>query len=397
MKATKISEGVYWVGVADWNLRDFHHVSTHKGSSYNSYLILDDKKVLIDTVKASFYEEMISKIRGLIDPSELDYIIVNHMELDHAGSLRLIAREAPKATIIVSERYGEESLERTFHPRNDGWKIMPVKEGSEINLGKRRIRFIPIPMVHWPDSMADYLVEEQILFPNDAFSGHFAAGRLFDDENNMDEVMLEVKKYYATLLVHLGESIKRAMSKLEAVPLKIIAPAHGIVWRSHVNWVMKSYRSWSEGNTLEKALIIYGHMWGSTEKMAMAIAEGMRQEGMEHRLFDLCISDRNDVMTDVLDSRAVIVGSSTMHNAMLPPVASFLCQMKGLRPKGKLGAAFGSYGWGGGAIKAIEQELKLAGLEVIPSELSYKYVPSEEELLKCRDFGSLVARKIKLT
>lgn len=392
MKSTKIAEGVYWVGAVDWNIRDFHHVSTHKGTSYNSYLILDDKKVLIDTVKANFYEEMLSKIRELVDPADLDYIVVNHMEPDHSGSLETIIKVARKATIIVSEKFGEESLERTFHGK---WNVMPAREGSELDLGKHHLKFIPIPMAHWPDSMADYLVEKQIVFPNDAFGAHIATSNLFDDENNLDEVMHELKKYYATLLIHLGESIKRTMKKVEAVPVSIIAPSHGIVWRSHIQKLLEKYRLWSEGGTSEKALVIYAHMWGSTEKMALAIAEGLRKEGVEMKVYDLCIADRNDIMTDVLDSRALLVGSSTMHNSMLPPVASFLCQLKGLRPKGKLGATFSSYGWGGGAAKAIEQDLKLAGLEIVPSDLAFKFVPTEEELEKCRQFGALIASRIK--
>lgn len=392
MKSTKIAEGVYWVGAVDWNIRDFHHISTHKGTSYNSYLILDDKKILIDTVKVSFFEEMLSRIKELADPADLDYIVVNHMELDHSGSLATLMKLAKKATIIVSEKFGEESLARTYH---HNWNVIPVREGSELNLGKRHLKFIPIPMVHWTDSMADYLVEDQILFPNDAFAEHFASGKLFDDENNLDEVMYEVKKYYATLLVHLCESIKRAMNKLEAMPIKIIAPSHGIVWRSHIDQVLESYRQWAGGVTREKALVLYAHMWGSTEKMALAIADGLREEHVDIKAYDLCVTDRNDVMAEVLDSRALLVGSSTMHNSLLPPMAAFLCQLKGLRPKGKLGAAFGSYGWGGGATKAIEQDLKLAGLDIVPSELAFKFVPTEEELEKCRQFGAMIAKKIK--
>lgn len=392
MKSVKIAEGIYWVGAIDWNIRDFHHVSTHRGTSYNAYLILDDKKVLVETVKAGFCEEMLSSIRELVNPADLDYIVMNHMEPDHSGSLESIMREATKATIIVSEKFGEESLARTFHQK---WNVMPVKEGSELNLGQNRVRFIPIPMVHWPDSMADYLVEKQIVFSNDAFGGHIATGKLFDDENNLDDVMHEVKKYYATLLIHLSETIKRAMKKLETLPVKMIAPSHGIVWRSYADRVLNQYQLWSDGFTLEKALVLYAHMWGSTEKIALAIAGGLREEGVDNRVYDLCIADRNDVMAEALDSRALLIGSSTMHNTMLPPVASFLCQLKGLRPKGKLGAAFGSYGWGSGAVKAIEQDLKLAGIEIVPSELAFKFVPTEEELEKCRQFGAMIAKKIK--
>lgn len=392
MSSTKIAEGIYWVGAVDWNIRDFHHVSTHKGTSYNAYLILDDKKVLVETVKSSFSEEMLSRIRQLVNPADLDYIIVNHMEPDHSGSLESIMREARKATIVVSEKFGEESLARTFHRK---WNVMPVREGSELDFGQNHMKFIPISMVHWPDSMADYLVEKQIVFSNDAFGGHIATSKLFDDENNMDDVMQEVKKYYATLLVHLGETIKRAMKKVETLPVKMIAPSHGVVWRSHIDKVLKQYHVWSDGVTIEKALVIYAHMWGSTEKIARAIAGGLREEGVENRVYDLCIADRNDVMAEVLDSRALLIGSSTMHNTMLPPIASFLCQLKGLRPKGKFGAAFGSYGWGSGATKAIEQDLKLAGLEILSSELAFKFVPTEAELDKCRQFGATIAKKIK--
>ncbi len=392
MKPANIAEGIYWVGATDWNIRDFHHVSTEKGTSYNSYLILDDKKVLIDGVKAPFCDEMLSRMKTVMDPADLDYIVLNHMEPDHSGSIESLMNLAKKATIIVSEKFGEESLARTFHR---DWKVMPVKEGSELDLGHNHIRFFPISMVHWPDSMADYLVEKQIVFSNDAFGGHIASSKLFDDEHVLDEVMHEVKKYYATLLIHLSESIKRAMQKLGALPIRMIAPSHGLIWRSHIGKVLENYRLWSEGVTNEKALVLYAHMWGSTEKMARALADGLREEGIEIGVHDLCTTDRNDVMTEVLDSRALLVGSSTMHNTMLPPVASFLCQLKGLRPKGKLGVAFGSYGWGSGATRAIEQDLKLAGLEVVPTELAFKFVPTTEELERCRQFGAAIAGKIK--
>lgn len=392
MKALKISEGAYWVGAIDWDLRDFHHHSTHRGSTYNAYLVIDEKKALIDTVKRTCFPQMLSRIEEIINPEDIDYVVANHMEMDHSGALPFIMEKAKKATVIVSEKAGEASLKNTFHAK---WNVLPVKEGSEINLGKKRLRFIPIPMLHWPDSMATYLPEDKILFPNDAFGSHYATGTLFDDENEYSEIMLETQKYYATILTPYSERVMRFLEKLKTLPVKMIAPSHGVIWRSNIPAVVENYTRWAQGLCRPRIMVLYSHMWGATKLMAEALAEGVLAEGLQARTYDLRISDVSDIITELLETKGLLVGSSTMHTTVLPPVAAFLSLLKGLKPKGRIGAAFGSYGWGGGAVKIIQQEMKLTGIEVLPSDLSCNFVPDKEMLAKCRSFGSQMARRVK--
>jgi len=391
MTKVMLREDVYWVGAIDWNLREFHGYSTHHGTTYNAYLIIDEKVALIDTVKAPFYQEMLSRIKEIVDPKDIDYVVSNHVEMDHSGSLPMMMKEARKAKVITVERCGESGLKDNFHA---DWELTPVKEGDEISLGKRKLAFIPIPMLHWPDSMATYLVEDEILFPNDAFGQHFATSKLFDDEVDLEAVMAEATKYYATILMPFGDLILRALDKLSGLKIKMIAPSHGIIWRSHPERITNSYAAWGRGDTKSKALVIYDTMWGSTEKMAQALAEGIGEAGVEVRLYGLSQSDRSDIIKEILGAKGIIVGSPTINNGMLPTVAAFLCNLKGLKPKGKVGAAFGSYGWAGAAVKQIEEELGKAGVEVIKSDLAIKFVPDEDAIKKCIDFGRAMASKI---
>lgn len=392
MTKIALADGVYWVGAIDWNLREFHSYSTRRGTTYNAYLIIDEKVALIDTVKPPFYEEMLQRIREIIDPGRIDYVISNHVEMDHSGALPLIMREAKKAQLVTAEKFGESGLKRTFYP---DWPLLPVKEDSEISLGKRKLTFFPIPMLHWPDSMATYLIEDGILFPNDAFGQHLASSQRFDDEVDPALVMDQATKYYATILMPFGDLIGRALEKLSRLKIKVIAPSHGLIWRSDPGRILQAYASWGKGETKKKALVIYDTMWGSTEKMALAMAEGLASEGVETQVWHLGVSDRSDVIKETLDARALVVGCSTLNNGLLPAAAAFLTNLRGLKPKGKLGAAFGSFGWGGGAVKEIEQLLQGAGLELVPFGFGVKFVPEATELAKCFEFGQSLARRIK--
>jgi flavorubredoxin len=269
-----------------------------------------------------------------------------------------------------------------------------VKEGSELSLGKKKLVFIPTPMLHWPDSMCSYLVEDKILFSMDAFGQHLATSSRFDDEVGLDVIMPEATKYYANILMPFGDLIVRAVEKLGGLDINIIACSHGIIWRSHIETIVNAYASWGRGDTTDKALVIYDTMWGSTEKMAHALAEGIISENIEARLYNLTKSDQSDIIKEVLDARAIIIGSPTLNNGMFPTIAGFLCYLKGLKPKGKIGAAFGSHGWAGGAVKAIEQEMGQMGIELMDSGLAFKFVPEPDELQKCFDFGKTIANKI---
>jgi flavorubredoxin len=392
MTKVQLAKGVYWVGAIDWNVRNFHGYSTHRGTTYNAYLIIDEKIALIDTVKAPFYDEMAARVREIVSFDKIDYVISNHVEMDHSGSLPMALRDAKNAKLVTLEKFGENGLAKTFH---QSWPTIAVKEGSTVDLGKRKLAFIPTPMLHWPDSMCTYLVEDKLLFSMDAFGQHIATSQRFDDEVDMGIVMHEASKYYANILMPFGDLIVKAVNKLGGVKIDMIAPSHGIIWRSHIKDIVGAYAKWGKGETAAKALVIYDTMWGSTQKMALAIVNGIVGEGVDVKLFNLTASDKSDVIKEVLDAKALIIGSPTLNNGMFPSVAEFLCYLKGLKPKNKIGAAFGSHGWGGGAVKAVQQELEQTGIELIDSKLAFKFVPDEGEIQKCVDFGREIAARIK--
>ena len=392
MTKVQLARGVYWVGAIDWNVRNFHGYSTHRGTTYNAYLIVDEKVALIDTVKAPFYDEMAARVREIVSFDKIDYVISNHVEMDHSGSLPMALRDAKNAKLVTLEKFGENGLAKTFH---QSWPTIAVKEGSTVDLGKRKLAFIPTPMLHWPDSMCTYLVEDKLLFSMDAFGQHIATSQRFDDEVDMGIVMHEASKYYANILMPFGDLIVKAVNKLGGVKIDMIAPSHGIIWRSHIKDIVEAYARWGKGETVAKALVIYDTMWGSTQKMALAILKGMTDEGVDVKLFNLTASDKSDVIKEVLDAKALIIGSPTLNNGIFPSVAEFLCYLKGLKPRNKIGAVFGSHGWGGGAVKAVQQELEQTGVELIDSKLAFKFVPDEAEIQKCIDFGREIAAKIK--
>ena len=392
MTKVQLARGVYWVGAIDWNVRNFHGYSTHRGTTYNAYLIVDEKVALIDTVKAPFYDEMAARVREIVSFDKIDYVISNHVEMDHSGSLPMALRDAKNAKLVTLEKFGENGLAKTFHQR---WPTIAVKEDSTVDLGKRKLAFIPTPMLHWPDSMCTYIVEDKLLFSMDAFGQHIATSQRFDDEVDMGIVMHEASKYYANILMPFGDLIVKAVNKLGGVKINMVAPSHGVIWRSHIKDIVGAYARWGKGETAAKALVIYDTMWGSTQKMALAIVNGIVGEGVDVKLFNLTASDKSDVIKEVLDAKALIVGSPTLNNGMFPSVAEFLCYLKGLKPKNKIGAAFGSHGWGGGAVKAVQQELEQTGVEFIDSKLAFKFVPDEAEIQKCVDFGREIAARIK--
>lgn len=386
-----LAEGVYWVGAIDRERRDFHGFLTGRGTTYNAYLIVDEKVALIDTVNAGFYPQMRARIAEVIDPARIDYIIANHVEPDHSGSLGDIIAEAPRAQLLATEA-GASGLNKSYLA---SWPFTVVKEGDQLSLGQRTLRFQPIPMLHWPDSMATFLVEEAILFPNDLFGQHLAGVERFDDEAELATVMEEVERYYASIFAPHAVPLSRNLPKLEALAPKVIAPSHGVVWRSHLPEVMTRHRAWAQWEAQPRALLVYDTMWGATQKMAQALAEGLLQSGVEVKMHRLSASHPTDVFADFLEAKALVVGSSTLHNGILPSVAAFLSYLGGLKPRGKLGAAFGSYGWGGGAQRLLQQELDQAGLEVVESHLAVKFTPDDGELEACRQFGRTLGERIK--
>lgn len=389
-----LKDGVHWVGVIDWNIRDFHGYNTNRGSTYNAYLIQDEKTALVDTVKAGFSDELIRHIEEFTSLGKIDYIIVNHVEMDHSSSLPVIAKLATNAKMIASARGKEELIK---HYGKDFERVETVKTGDEIKLGAKTLRFVEAPMLHWPDSMFTYLVEDKILMPNDAFGQHLASSGRFDDEVDEHVLMEEAAMYYANILMPLAPLITRKIQEVVAmkIPIDMIAPSHGIIWRKDPMKIINAYLKWSTGQTKNKVVIVFDTMWHSTDKMARAIAEGVISGGVEAKLYKLRSYSISEAMTEILDAKAVLVGSPTLNNQMFPTLGSFLTYATGLKPKGKLWGFFGSYGWGGGAVKGMIKTAKEAGFDVFEPSVEVKFVPDDEDTKKCFEFGRQIAQKIR--
>jgi len=381
------NDGVWWVGAVDWNVRNFHgHTyTTKRGTTYNAYLIIDEKIALIDTVLGSFAPELIENISSIVPPEKIDYIIANHVETDHSGAMPALMKLCPKAKVYGTEKC-KEGLYKNYY---QDWDFHVVKTGDTLKLGRRTLTFVEAPMIHWPDSMFTYCREEELLMPNDAFGQHIATSERFDDEIDQCALMEEAAKYYANILIPLGAIIlKRIESVLKmGIPIKMIAPSHGIIWRKDPMKIVNAYVSWAKNETKKKAVIIYETMWGSTEIMAKKIAEGLAASGVSVKLFNIAQSDRTEVVKEILDAKGYIIGSSTHDNGMLPSIAGFLDFLKGLKPRNRVAAAFGSYGWGGGAVAGIEKIITEAGIAFAQPPISVKYVPDGAEQGKCYEFG----------
>ena len=395
MAAIKILPDIYSVGAVDWNVRNFHgHTyTTKRGSTYNAYLIIDEKIALIDTVYGPFSQELLDNIKQVIPLEKIDYIIANHVEPDHSGALPMLMPLCPKARIFGTAKC-KEGLYRHYY---ENWDFQIVKTGDKLKLGRRSLSFIEAPMIHWPDSMFTYCPEDSLLMPNDAFGQHFATSERFDDEVDQCALMEEAESYYANILWPLSAVISRKIEELQKmnIPIKMIAPSHGIIWREDPAKIINSYISWAKGETKIKVVIAYETMWGATAKMAEQIAEGISSNQIDVKLYNIAESDRTEMITQMLTAKGFLFGSSTHDNDMLPNIAAFLEIVKGLKTKGRKISFFGSYGWTGGALKEMEEMLKDSGADFTIPGLSFKYVPDKAELANCFEFGNKFARLLK--
>ncbi len=389
MEAIRVTDGIYWVGAIDWNIRNFHGYTTPRGSTYNAYLITGEKNILIDTVKRPFLDEMVSRISSVLDPKKIDIIVSNHTEMDHSSSLPQM-QELTGATVLAS-RMGVEGLKLHFPQL----RTEMVKDGQEIKLGGKTLKFIDTPMLHWPDSMFTYVEEDKVLFSMDAFGQHYASTSRFDDEVDQDVLYQEAAKYYANIILLFNSQVARTIQKAKDIDIKIIATSHGVIWRKNLDRIFELYSRWSSSQTRDKAVVVYDTMWNSTRIMAEEIAEGIASEGVDVRVLKLGENDRSEVMKEVLDSRAVVVGSPTLNNNLFPTVADIIYYLKGLHPTNRIGAVFGSYGWAGGAVKAAQELLKGSGLELPFEPYQVRFIPQEEERRKCRELGKSIGRKVK--
>ncbi len=375
MKPVKIKDNVYWVGGVDWDLRNFHGYLTQRGSTYNSYLIIDEKVTLIDGVKTHLFPELIERISHVIDPSKIDYIVHNHVEMDHSGSLPKMLEVAKNAQIVSSPN-GEKGLKAHYGSDLD---IKVVKTGESLNIGKRNLCFVLTPMVHWPDNMVTWCPEEKILFSNDSFGQHVASSVHFDYEYPVNTLFHEAQKYYANIVLPYGMQVQKALCTVKELQPEVIAPSHGLIWKEHIPELLKKYDEWSSNIVEDKAVIIYDTMWHSTEKMAFAIANAFENLDIAYQLFNLQHNHISDIMTEVVEAKYICVGSPTLNNNILPTVASFLTYLKGLAPKNRTAVAFGSYGWGGQSIGIVNDELASCKFDMWDM-IRVNYIPSEDLL-----------------
>ena len=387
LSAVQLKPDVYWVGALDWNAREFHGYTTEAGITYNAYLIMDEKVTLIDTAKSTFADELLQRVSSVVDPSKIDVLIANHVEPDHSGNIPTIAGLNPDLQIYCSAPAGVKGL--TAHYGDLGYH--GVKTGDTLCIGKRTLAFVQTPFVHWPDNMVTYDAEDKILFSNDAFGQHFASSARFDDENDLAEVMRQARKYYANIVQPYRLKAAAALKAVRGLgpdAVDMIAPAHGVVWRSHVADILDAYeKTFTSGALQDKAIVVYDSMWGSTAKMARSICDGFLAAGIPARLMDLKDNHVSDVMDDFLDARYVAVGSPTLNSQPMPQVAALLCYMRGLSPKnaGRTGIPYGSYGWAPAGPKAVAQQMEEAGFELPLDVVTSQWVPSQERLDEIRE------------
>lgn len=392
LQAEKVSGNVWWVGAVDWNVRNFHGYQTDRGSTYNAFLVIDEHITLIDTVKGPFFEEMMSRIASVVDPAKIDYIVSNHAEPDHSGALpAAIAAIRPEK--VFCSVLGEKNLKAYYGP---DLPLTAVKTGDSVSLGKGSLAFVETKMLHWPDSMVSYYDRDKILFTQDAFGMHLAGSKLWADEYPEPILRHEARKYFANILLHLSPKILDLLNALPGLGLDIgvIAPDHGPLWRRNLNWIIDLYRECAEQPMQPRALIVYATMWGSTEKLARLIGDGIRSRGVEVELCALGVNDRSAVITKVLGCGLVLVGSPTMNNQMYPSVADVLTYMKGLRPKNHIGGVFGSGGWSCEAPKLIQAELEAMKFELPEPPVSVKFAPTPAECAQAFAFGAGLADKL---
>jgi anaerobic nitric oxide reductase flavorubredoxin len=391
----ELTKGIYWVGYVDWALRHFHgfELSTHRGSSYNAYLILDQKNVLVDTVWSPFSAELIKNISEIIDPDKIDIVVVNHSESDHSGALPTLMQHIPQATVVVSKR-GRESVEGHFH---QPWNFRTVQTGDKINIGQRDLVFVEAPMLHWPDSMFTYVTGDNILMSNDAFGHHYATAGRFNDEVDREELYTEALKYYANILTPFSSQVLKKIDEVLALklPVQMIAPSHGIIWREDPLQIVKQYQEWARQIPDKTAVIVYDTMWEGTRRMAESVAEGLASENIPYKIFYLAVSDRNDIIAEIFKAKAVILGSPTFNNGLLPTVTPILEDLKGLKFQNKIGAAFGCYGWSGESVKVLEDVLAASKITKVAEGVRAKWQPKPEDLAKCKEMGIQVAKAIK--
>jgi flavorubredoxin len=392
----KVVNNVYWVGKIDWELRKFHgdEYSTHRGSTYNSYLIKEEKTALIDTVWAPFSKEFVNNLSKEIDLKKIDYVIANHAEIDHSGALPELMRHIPDTPIYCTKN-GVKSLKGHYH---QDWNFNVVKTGDRLSLGQKELIFVEAPMLHWPDSMFSYLTGDNVLFSNDAFGQHYASEYMFNDLVDQNELFNECIKYYANILTPFSPLVIKKIKEVLSfnLPLDFLCTSHGIIWRKKPEQIVEKYLEWADSYQENQITIIYDTMWNGTRIMAEKIANGISEADKEVnvKVFNLAKTDKNDVITEIFRSKAILVGSPTINRGILVSVAGIFEEIKGLQFKNKKAAAFGCYGWSGESTKIISENLESAGFELVDEGIKAMWNPDDENIAKCTEYGRQLASNI---
>jgi len=387
----ELMPSVYWVGVEDWNRRIFDAlIPLPMGTSYNAYLVVGKERIaLVDTVQNNFADEMLQKIGKVVDPEKIDYLVMNHAEPDHAGAIPRVMAVAKNAKLVVT-KIGVDMAQVFYDVLPD--RTIIVKEGDTLDLGAKTLRFIDAPWLHWPETMFTYCLEDKVLFPCDFFGAHMAKSKLYDDEVG-DIVLPEAKRYYAEIMMPFPVAIQRALDKVKNLELKMIAPSHGPIYRNPKR-ILDAYEKWARGPLLSKAVVIYVTMWGATETLEKAIVKSISSEGVETVPYNLLVADISHVMRDLVDASAIVMGAPTVLNGAHPLAIMMTEIIRAIKPRAKLVALFGSYGWGRGAVKMMTDRLQQSGFEIIET-LEVRGPPKKEDLEKAVNLGKHVAQKIK--
>ncbi|MEW6142243.1 MAG: FprA family A-type flavoprotein [Chloroflexota bacterium] len=391
MKTVELIPGITWVGIEDWNRRFFDAlIPLPHGTSYNSYLAIGKNRVaLIDTAGRGFEDQLLAKIQTIVPPEKIDYIVMNHAEPDHAGAIPAVMSAALKAQVVTTKKGGE--MAGVLH-RVPESRCLTIRDGDTLDLGGKTLRFLEAPWLHWPETMFTFAVEDKVLFPCDFFGAHMATDRLFDDEVS-DDLIPEAKRYYSEIMMPFTRMVTAGLDKAKNAAPRIIAPSHGPVYRRPER-ILESYEKWSRGRLAAKAVVAYISMWQSTEQLAKAIASSISVEGIETVPFDLSVSDISHVTSELVDASAIVLGSPTVLGGLHPVAANALSLLKVLRPRLKLAAFFGSYGWGGGAATQAKALLEPTGCELIGT-LDIRGTPGEKEIADAVSLGQKVAQRIK--